>query len=231
LTGKIFLLDKGGKRMRDINAPNDEKSEARDDKPINGVTRGGTQKQNQAANGDFKVGDRVEVISGGKWYPGTVTRGLENNAYKVEMDKDVGKGLPDYGATPNMIRALTDGSSAPVAHAIPPKRDPISCPEQPRGKAGPPALSLLKKLIQCSREELSTERGIINFDLQSAQIGAPRPWREAWSDRDMGTGIPGQTLVYPVRGRWTVKTYSADGNAKPGASCWYRGSDTGRKDS
>lgn len=199
LTGKIFLLDNSGRRVGDINEPNFKRIETKNVLPKTPVTD----------SSSFMPGDRVEVLSGGTWYPGTVTRGLENNAYRVAMDKDVDKGLPDYGATPNMIRSLSDGSIAPKASSIPPMRKAIKCPVQGKTSTGAPPTQLIRQLIQCLWEDNGDERSVVNFDIQSLEIGKPRRWVVG---SDMGTGNP-NTLVYPVTGRWIWKTYSLDGSS------------------
>lgn len=206
--------------MRLVAAPKPTKSQ-NDNRASNNKTPktddSNNDDENQPTIGEFKVGDRVETLVGGKWYPATVTRGLENNSYGVVQDRFVGTGVynenikPYDTPTPQEIRALQDGSKAPVAPAAQAKREPIKCPEQSNAKSGAPPSALVKKLIQCLWEEQSDDIHTINFDLHSAQIGTPRPWRSSWSGGDMGTGIPGETPVYPVKGTWTKRIYSSSG--------------------
>lgn len=104
---------------------------------------------------------------------------------------------------------------APAAHeapsqppaGIPPKRHPIAKPVQKKAKAGPPPMDLAKSMITFLWEDMSDEYGTINVDLHTVEIGKPRLWQETWSGRDMGTGIPGKTLVYPVHTTWTNRRY------------------------
>lgn len=99
---------------------------------------------------------------------------------------------------------------APLAQ-VTPKRATVQCPTQARAKGGAPALSLAKALIKCQWEGESDNIYTINFDWKSASVGAPRPWKQTWSGWDMGTGVPGSTLVYPVTGTWVTRTYSSSG--------------------
>lgn len=213
----IFLLDANDERVGDVYGPKKAQPTGGNNQQSSTANKN-TDQQDQNNTGEYKVGDRVEILVGGKWFPATVTRGLESNSYGVVQDRWIGKGVYDanikpYDApTPSEIRALNDGSQSPVAPAMPAMRKPVKCPEQPNARGGAIPLALAKQLIQCLWEEMSTERDIINFDLRSVQIGAPRPWKESWSGRDMGTGIPGKTLVYPVKGNWTKEDFAADGS-------------------
>lgn len=172
--------------------------------------------QNQPTkNGEYKVGDRVEVLIGGKWFPATVVRGLEQNAYGVQQDRFAGKGVyeetikPYDLLTPSEVRALNDGSKSPVAPQMPAMREPVKCPEQSNAKGGAIPLPLAKQLIKCLWEEMSTERSVINVDLHTAQVGSPRPWKLT----DIGTGVPGRTMIYPVKTTWTWKNFAPDGSS------------------
>ncbi len=205
--GRIYLLDKDDKRVGDINAPEYERNAAKRDIPQNAkVPKMANQNQPAADNGEFKVGDRVEVLSGASWYPGTVTKGLLDNAYRVAMDKFVGSGIPDWGVVPNSIRALNDGSKAPVAHVAPIQRDPIKCPTQTAARDGAPSLTLVNKLIQCYWEDKG-DGSIVNFDIHTSRVGTPRGWVVG---SDLGTGHRG-TAVYPVFGTWTRKVFQQSG--------------------
>src|ERR1700749_4945654 len=61
----------------------DEKPEVSTDNPNN------DNQNQQIENGEYKVGDRVEIRIGGDWYPATVTRGLQDNGYRVVEDRFV----------------------------------------------------------------------------------------------------------------------------------------------
>lgn len=114
---------------------------------------------------------------------------------------------PPEPATPAAAPAPAPAALAQVT----PRRAVMPCPTQGRAKAGAPSLTLAKTLIKCQWEGESSDLHTINFDWESATIGKARPWKQTWSGWDMGTGVPGSTLVYPVTGTWLTRTYSSSG--------------------
>lgn len=205
LPGRLFVLT--GTKRRDINEKGQpEKVEVSSapglPPPPSSVARNSTV-ANIAKEGSescFTIGDRVEVLSGGKWYPGTVTRALEHNSYAVAMDKHANQGLPDYQATPGMIRR--GGGTAPVPKPMPGPRPPMKCITHKGTNGAKPAETLARELVQCAFE--NTGGGaLINVDIHSFRFGE----RRSWTHSDMGDGEWGRTVIYPVLVHLTKKTF------------------------
>lgn len=214
----IFLLDAHNNRIGDVYGKKTNQSNTDNNQTIK-ASNGNQTKQNQNNTDAYKVGDRVEILVGSKWFPATVVRGLEHNSYGVQQDQWIGKGVYDKNIkpydspTPSELRLLNDGSKAPVAKKMPLMRKPVKCPVQPNAKGGAPSLELVIQLMQCTWEEQSTQSNIVNFDVHRVQIGTPRKWVTKWDGGDMGDGVPGETIVYPVTGTWTKKIFAADGSS------------------
>lgn len=91
---------------------------------------------------------------------------------------------------------------------VPAKRTPISEPQQKKVTSGAPSPELAKKMIQYLWEGMSDDYSKINADVSDVVIGKPRLWQQSAFSRDIGSGIPGVTKVYPVHAKWIKRTYS-----------------------
>jgi len=68
-----------------------------------------------------------------------------------------------------------------------------------------PDVELFKKLVRCKKGEKSVqpgEEGAVLVEVSNLQIGSPRPWSYR---QDTGSGTA-NTVVYPVKASYTVKT-------------------------
>lgn len=68
-----------------------------------------------------------------------------------------------------------------------------------------PDMELFKKLVRCKKGEKSVqpgEEGAVLVEVANLQIGNPRPWSYR---QDTGSGTA-NTIVYPVKATYTVKT-------------------------
>lgn len=84
----------------------------------------------------------------------------------------------------------------------------LQCPvQQPAARNGSaPNPELLKKLIRCKKGEKTVkpgEEGAVVVEITNLLIGQSRPWSYR---QDTGTG-QAETVVYPVKVTYTVKTF------------------------
>lgn len=182
-----------------------------------------------SGNGKFKTGDRVECDSSElhkNYMKGTIVPFKDGEMfngnpaesgyfYRILFDDSLSRsihpdGLPCRAEDMRLLTGNDKKNDSPQMSDVPAERKPIKCPEQPEAKGGAIPLALAKQLIRCRWEEGSDNVYTINFDLHSAQIGTPRLWN---ANNDIGTGVHGKTLVYPVKGTWTMRTYSSSGVA------------------
>lgn len=85
----------------------------------------------------------------------------------------------------------------------------LKCPveQKPVKNGTAPDLKVLKKVFRCQAGEKSAAKGMdgaYTIDVESMQIGKPRLMDYLV---DKGDGIPGKTLVYPIKVIWTEKTF------------------------
>ncbi|MGC4042996.1 MAG: hypothetical protein QM758_04260 [Armatimonas sp.] len=170
----------------------------------------------------IKVGDRVEI----RGYVGNPRRGRITEFgtgqwegfLRVKYEEGDSSANGDWQSAPGVEGRffLLDASGNIVGDIykprdrapIPPKRTPLKAPKQTAAKSGAPPTPLVRALIQSLWEGMSDTYTTINLDLHSVQIGTPRLWKYSWSGHDIGSGVPGETMVYPVKSRWTLRRYS-----------------------
>lgn len=185
----------------------------------------------------FKPGDRVEcdTMGIGKWFKGTVLPYAKNDqpgaskdksgkyfyVHRVRMDNEAAL-RPEGGLCfTDRTRLLTGAAAKPPAvdrsvgkvsvdkdNTLSADRPILECPvKQPKVKNGArPNAELLKKLIRCEKGEKRAAKGLdgaVTVDVTALQIGAPRRWNPIL---DSGDGRL-NTLVYPVRVTYTMKTF------------------------
>jgi hypothetical protein len=173
-------------------------------------------------NGQFKVGDRVQVSISGlkddKYYqPCTIIRDLEHNSYGVGCDPWHGQPYKEYSVLPAWVRAWANAAAAPKIptdklrvdenDTVLADRELLDCENlKHAGRNGsPPPVELAKKLIRCLYERPSPagQDGATTMDITAFAIGAPHRWN---INEDMGQGSL-STLVYPVHVKWNMKTF------------------------
>ena len=177
----------------------------------------------------YKEGDRVEINivpgPGDKslaiWKKGTIlTVNLGGNYYGLLLDPLPGR-APQETSIP--ITRELDGDIRPFAGAAPQiisekirvdengtvlaDREIMDCENLKRnGRNGTPLpVELAKKMIRCLYEKPSKPGmdGARTMDIIEFTVGAPHRWRVYI---DLGQGEP-NTLVYPVRVKWNMKTF------------------------
>jgi len=181
-------------------------------------------------NGQFKVGDRVEVDiammadpKNSVYSKATINEiDLPNRSYVVTVDPLPGK-LPkqfrilirDYGkhwirpiqGVDDAPRVLTEKLRTDKDGTVLANRELIDCENFPHGgkNGATPPTELLKKLIRCLFEKPSQPGmdGAMTMDTTVFTVGAPRRW-EIY--RDIGQG-EANTLVYPIRVAWNQRTF------------------------
>lgn len=186
--------------------------------------------QTQAPPPQYKVGDRVEVDvitqsnpANAKWQKGTVVKvDLSAVCYVIQLDplpgqlpKSMTLPIRDYaakwiraggGATPQIQtdRLRVDDNGTVLAD-----RDVLDCKnlKQPSARNGQPLpTELAKNLIRCLYEKPSApgSDGATTMDVIEFKPGAPHRWVK---NVDSGAGGTPDTLVYPVRVKWSQKTF------------------------
>ncbi len=184
----------------------------------------------RAQNPKFKEGDRVEVDSlqastpdRAVWKTGTVVKvDLSTVAYIVQLDPLPGQ-LPKMRVIP--IRDYAEkwirpgGGAAPKSQidklsvdendTVMADRELLDCAhmKQPTARNGQPLpTELAKKVIRCLYEKPSDpgSDGATTMDISEFKPGAPHKWRV---NEDSGAGGTANTMVYPVRVKWTQKTF------------------------
>ena len=173
-----------------------------------------------ANDGQFKIGDRVQVTLSGikeekNYQPCTIMRGLEHNSYGIGCDPWHGQPYLEYSALPSWVRPWANATAAsfPVEKlrvdnddTVLADRAPINCDFNHGGRNGsPPPADLAKKLIRCLYERPSPkgQDGVTTMDITAFTIGTPHRWS---INQDMGQGKL-DTLVYPARVKWNMKTF------------------------
>lgn len=173
-------------------------------------------------NGQFKVGDRVQVSIIGStndkdYQPCTIIRDLQHNSYGVGCDPWHGQPYMEYSVLPKWVRAWANASAAPKIpidklrvdenDTVLADRELLDCDNlNHNGRNGtPPPTELAKKLIRCLYERPSPvgQDGATTMDITAFTIGAPHRWK---LNEDMGQGNL-NTLVYPVHVKWNMKTF------------------------
>ncbi len=187
----------------------------------------------RAQDMNYKVGDRIEVDTiqssdpkNAKYKKATIVEvDLKDKCYIVDIDPLPNK-LPErmrvmvrsYG--PHWVRAV-QGADAGAPNlqidklqvdqngTVLADRELLDCEhlEQPRARNGQPLpAALAKKLIRCKLEKPSEPRsdGARTMDISEFSIRAPRRWNP--SEDTAFAGTP-DSLVYPVRVKWTQKTF------------------------
>lgn len=173
-------------------------------------------------DGQFKVGDRVQVsISGLKddqyYQPCTIIRDLQYNSYGVGCDPWHGQPYKEYSVLPKWVRVWANASAAPKIptnklrvdenDTVLADRELLDCENlKHNGRNGtPPPVELAKKLIRCLYERPSPvgQDGATTMDITGFTIGAPHRWR---LNEDMGQGNAAK-LVYSVHVKWNMKAF------------------------
>ena len=196
-------------------------------------------------DGQFKVGDRVEVDiammadpKNSNYSKATINEvDLPNRSYVVTVDPLPGK-LPkqfrilirDYGK--HWIRPIRGGGNGPKIlteklqvdenGTVLADRELLDCENMAHGgrNGAAPPTELLKKLIRCLYEMPSQPGmdGATTMDVTGFSVGAARRW-EIY--RDIGQGNA-NTLVYPIRVAWNQKTfYRTNNEQKTGVEGMY----------
>ena len=113
-------------------------------------------------------------------------------AKQTQADKNVGKLRVDENNTVLADRELLDCGNL--------KQKPVKNGARPDPK-------LLDKIIRCIWERPAVRKGVdgaVTMDLTPLQIGAARKWR---LNNDIGTDGTLNTLVYPIKTTYTLKTF------------------------
>jgi hypothetical protein len=84
---------------------------------------------------------------------------------------------------------------------------PLECPvKQPKVENGAkPDEALFRRIIRCAKGEKTVpegQEGAVEVEVKSVEIGSSRPWSYR---QDSGTG-QADTIVYPVKATYTVRT-------------------------
>jgi hypothetical protein len=189
-----------------------------------------------AQNPKYKEGDRVEVDTieatnpaNANFKKGTITKvDLSlNMVYTVQVDPLPGQ-LPEIVHVP--IRPYAEGWLRPLGGAAPKietnklgvdenntviaDRELLDCKnlKQPPARNGQPLPSALaRKLIQCLVERPAEpgSDGARKMDISEFAPGAPRRWNPREDTAFAGTA---NSLVYPVRVKWTQTTFYRTSN-------------------
>jgi hypothetical protein len=181
----------------------------------------------QSAAGKYRIGQRVECDSAGvgKYEKGTVVAfdqydspeaaekyyrvrldsGLNNRAVcRLERLRPLGNTAGDVDPMSKAVPLRTDEDGTVLAD-----RELLDCDNlaQPKAQNGarPPA-PLMNKLIRCLFEKPARKGmdGAVTMDLTPLQIGAARKWILY---QDIGSGATPNTLVYPIRTTYTLRTF------------------------
>jgi hypothetical protein len=197
----------------------------------------GTENEKAAGQGGakFKVNDRVEFSANnaclGSQYAiptkGTIVEvnpGMTSRNYVILADPLPGQaprrmtipmareecGMRALGGPAPKIQ--TDKLRVDENNTVLADRELLDCEHLKHdGRNGsPPPVELLKKLIRCLYEKPSPvgQDGATTMDITEFTVGAPHRWRLY---EDMGQGTA-NTLVYPVRVKWNMKTFSRTTN-------------------
>ena len=172
-------------------------------------------------DGQFKVGDRVQASISGlndekDYQPCTIIRDLQHNSYGVGCDPWRGQPYMEYSVLPSWVRPWANATAAnfPIEKLRVDDNDTVladraltDCENfKHNGRNGsPPPADLAKKLIRCLYERPSPvgQDGATTMDIAAFTVGAPHRWN---INEDMGQGKL-DTLVYPVRVKWNMKTF------------------------
>ncbi len=175
----------------------------------------------------YQPGQRVECDStgSGKWYsPGTIqpfqkgdfgSQEPDGSWYRFKADSN---GV-EYPCKPAFIRALAGGpaKTGEAPRADRPRQDKetaaaagnfIACPvtQKPVNNGARPDAELFKRIVRCKKGEKAVapgDEGAVGVEVSALQIGASRPWSYR---QDIGNGKT-DTVVYPVKATYTVKTF------------------------
>ena len=179
---------------------------------------------------NLKPGSLVEQ----KWAPGTITQIDRRPGYRpmyvVTADPLPGQ-LPDVYYIPitrdntETVRLRPKGGAAPTFTTdklhidangtVLADREVLDCTHfnQPTARNGSPLpAELAKKLIRCAMGENPSPpggQGATKVDITQFAIGAPRRW-ELY--HDTGFGGTADTIVYPVRAKFTTKSFHLEQN-------------------
>lgn len=179
----------------------------------------------------YKVGDRVEVDiieatdpARAIWKKGTVTKvELNSMYYAIQLDPLPGQ-LPKTQTIPIRPYAeawihLIGGGAAPNIPTdtrrvddngtVLADRELLDCKnlKQARARNGSPLpVELAKKLIRCLYEKPSAPGmdGATTMEISEFRPTASRRWNPR---EDRGSAATANTIVYPVRVKWTLKTF------------------------
>ncbi|MES2972456.1 MAG: hypothetical protein V4757_02565 [Pseudomonadota bacterium] len=185
----------------------------------------------------YQPGQRVEcdTTGSGKWWgPGVIqpfqkgdfgSQPPDGSWYRFKADSN---GV-EYPCKPAFMRPLAGGAAggvaagaapakaeaAPARAAMPQQRDAgtagldfLSCPfTQKAVKNGArPDVELFRKVLRCKKGEkavAANDEGAVRVEVVALQVGTPRPWSYR---QDLGNGKQ-DTVVYPVKVSYTIKTY------------------------
>ncbi len=200
-TGVLFLLDRNGKRVADVNAPVADRRDAimaqsapadrvRDDKP--------------AGNGDFHDGDRVEGLIGSTWYKCTVAgERRATGGYVLRCDNrplEESVFAPSYvrpmqGADPDGKRIFADAKNTVKNAAAQCSGDPI-LNFSSRGRGASPALfgEVIRSMFDKEGRGEKRLHKVVT-QMTTLQVGAAFKWV-------LGANtmlIPSGTTAYPVK--------------------------------
>lgn len=205
--GILYLLEKNGKRIRDVNLPNDIQPITEDKGGENGnqIARNpATAQDHEAKKGDFGDGDRVEGRSGSVWSKCTVVGGRrQTGGYVLRCDN---RPLEEAVFAASDVRGMQspdpDGKRIAEAGKTIVKEAMEQCSGQPllnfisRGRAASSGLfgQVLKSMFD---DEGRGEKHLHKVVTQVTHIEVGSAFRFQAGATTMG--IPTGTTAYPVK--------------------------------
>ncbi len=143
----------------------------------------------QAQTPPFKLGDSVEVMYGGKWVTGIVTKPLDSGTYVVNS----GNFVMYINEGPANIRAhqmtstekvQSDQSAQALAHrptgngigAQYGAREPVIC----KSRTAPPTAGTVKQYVHCGMEGMDAGGNLVLVTNVSVQMASPRAFAYQW---------------------------------------------------
>ena len=128
-----------------------------------------------------------------------------------EMKRLIGKPSKSHAVALLLISLFTGTASA--APTVLADRAILSCPiKQGAVKNGTqPDPAVLQPMLQCRLGEKVASPGLdgaITIEISALKVGAQRPWD---INLDMDGGVPGKTVVFPVKVTYSEKTFYRSG--------------------
>lgn len=164
------------------------------------------------AQATYKVGEQVEAMSVGKWWPATIEKVFKDGTYEIEMGGISGQAASDKWLRPKQVpgspkqaNGSTIISNENTVGERYGTREPRTCVSTKAPLKGPITADLAAKYFICTYEGEASSL-LYLLDNVKFEVGGGIPYKAIMGHRSLPQ-IDVKQPVYPIRGSYTRYVY------------------------